>query len=97
MNTTPKDPAPTATVVRKAFLAGGSALMGVVSMAALSIAIKAWRSGENTTVFDFVMPLIFLFFFYRLLGSAYVAFTGTLAPWSYEVLKQQLGVTRKQP
>ncbi|WP_273455642.1 hypothetical protein [Nevskia ramosa] len=96
MNTKEQTSSP-AGIGRKVAFSLLSAVLGIVSMAALSIAIKAWRSGESTTIFDFVMPVVFLFFFYRCLGSAYVAFTGMQAPWSYEVIKGTLGLTRKQP
>lgn len=59
---------------------------GLVTMMSLVIAIRSWHGEQESTLFDFLMPVVFAFIFYRLVGSAFVAVTGTQAPWSYEAI-----------
>jgi len=59
---------------------------GLVMMMSLVLAIRSWHGEGPSTLFDFLMPVVFGFIFYRLVGSAFLAVTGFLAPWSYEVI-----------
>lgn len=64
---------------------------GLVTMMSLVLAIRSWHGETDSTIFDFLMPALFAFAFYRLVGSAFTAITGFLAPWSYEVIFKRQG------
>lgn len=59
---------------------------GLIMTMTLVLAVRSWHGEGVSNLFDFVMPVVFAFLFYRLVGSAFAAITGTLAPWSYEAL-----------
>lgn len=69
--------------VMSCLMATGAGLITVVS---LVVAVRSWHGDMNRTLFDFLMPAVFGFIFYRMVGAAFANVTGRLAPWSYEAV-----------
>lgn len=74
------------TPARSAKLCALLVAVGMIAAASIKVAFRSYYAESGSTLLDFVMPFIFLFFFWRIAGVTHANFARTWAPWSFEGL-----------